>query len=155
MNSLYKFQLLSWPERWLLVQALFLLPLTALALRFLGFRRWQSTLASLVPIDEALAAGQDETAVQQAQITAKVVKAAARRGPYRANCLQQSLVLWWLLRRQEITSELRIGVRKEGSRLEAHAWVEFLGAVLNESNDVRQHFEPFDRAVLAVGVKSQ
>jgi Transglutaminase-like superfamily len=155
VNSLYKLQRLSWPERWLLIQALLLLPLTALALRLLGFKRWQSVLTSRAPINDALAAGQEETAVQQAHITAKIVKAATRHGPYRANCLQQSLVLWWLLRRQEITSELRIGVRKEGSRLEAHAWVEFLGAVLNESNDVRQHFEPFDRAVLAVGVKSQ
>src|SRR5688500_3968043 len=127
VDNFCKFQLLSWPERWLLVQALFLLPLTALALRLLGFRRWQSVLAGRAPSDETCGGGQAEAAVQQSHITARMVAAAARHGPYRANCLHQSLVLSWLLRRQGIHSHLRIGVRKEGSRLEAHAWVELLG----------------------------
>src|SRR5687768_2151921 len=83
MASLYKFQRLSWSERWLLVQALLLLPIIGLALQWLGFRRWQSVLAKLAPIDENPAGSQVETAVQQAYLTAKMVKAAACHSPYR------------------------------------------------------------------------
>lgn len=155
MNSWRKLQCLSWSERRLLIQALFLLPLTALILRLLGFRHWQSSLASLVPIADPQAGSQLESAVQRAHVTARMVRAAAWHGPYRAKCLQQALVLWWLLRRQGIHNELRIGVRKEGNRLEAHAWVEVLGTPVNDSDDVGQRFSPFDRAIITGGVESQ
>ncbi len=59
---------------------------------------------------------------------------AASHGPYRATCLRQSLALWLLLRRRGIPAELRIGVRKEGGDLQAHAWVEHQGATLAQEN---------------------
>jgi Transglutaminase-like superfamily len=143
VDSFHKFRLLSWPERWLLVQALFLLPLTAVALRWPGFRRWQSALAGLARIDAAPAGSLVETAAQRGRVTAHLIRAAACHSPYRASCLQQSLVLWWLLRRQGIHSDLRIGVRKERGRIEAHAWVEHSGTVLNDVGKVHQYFLPF------------
>ena len=145
MGSWSKFEQLSWSERWLFVQALLLLPLTALALQLFGFRRLQSALASLAPSEESQE--QVDTLVQQAYVITKLVKVAARIGPYHANCLQQSLVLWWLLRRQGIETDIRIGVRKETSPFEAHAWVEYLGLVLNDSADVYQRFAVFDRVI--------
>ena len=155
MGSWRKFQCLSWLERWLFVQALLLLPLTALTIQLFGFRRLQSALTGLAPLEQALAGEQVDFVVQQAYVTTKLVKAAAWYGPYRANCLQQSLVLWWLLRRQEIDCDIRIGVRKETSPFEAHAWVEYLGLVLNDRPDVYQRFAVFDRALVCTGVKSQ
>ncbi len=71
-----------------------------------------------------------------------MVQIAARRGLYRANCLQQSLCLWWILQRQGISTDLRIGVRK-GEQLDAHAWVEYRGTVLNDRPDIAQEFSPF------------
>jgi hypothetical protein len=82
------------------------------------------------------------------------VRLAAFYGPYRANCLEQSLVIWWILRRQGLGCELRIGVRKQGSHFEAHAWVECQGVALNEENDVYQRFAPFNRPFIRPGVKS-
>jgi len=140
---------LSSAERWSLAQALALLPLTALALRVVGFRRWQAALARLAPTGAA-PAGKDEGA--EARAVARVVEAAARRGPCRATCLPRSLTLWWLLRRRGIGAELRIGVRKEAGRFEAHAWVELRGAVLNDGHDVYLRFTAFDRALLPAGV---
>ena len=145
MGSWSKFEQLSWSERWLFVQALLLLPLTALALQLFGFRRLQSAFASCAPSQESQE--KVDTLVQQAYVITKLVKAAARIGPYHANCLQQSLVLWWLLRRQGIETDIRIGVRKETSPFEAHAWVEYLGLVLNDSADVYQRFAVFDRVI--------
>lgn len=150
MGSWSKLQYLSWSERWLFVQALLLLPLTALALQLFGFRRLQCALASLAPTEQ-VSEQEVDTLVEQAYVTTKLVKAAAWYGPYHANCLQQSLVLWWLLRRQEIETDIRIGVRKEIIPFEAHAWVEYLGLVLNDSNDVYQRFAVFDRACLHRG----
>jgi hypothetical protein len=91
-----------------------------------------------------------EKVVQQARRIARMVKIAASHGPYRATCLPQSLTLWLLLRRRGIASSLRIGVRKEISRLDAHAWVEIDGIVVNDRMDVPDRFVPFAGAILAV-----
>jgi hypothetical protein len=133
----------------LLLQALLLLPLTGMALRLLGFKRWQSVLASLSPLGESSRVGQASAPVQQAQVSARMVQAAACHGPYRASCLPESLTLWWLLRRQRIHSDLRIGVRKLAGRFEAHAWVECQGVALNDSDAVHLRFLPFHRAIIA------
>jgi hypothetical protein len=56
-----------------------------------------------------------------------------------------------LLRRRGIAGDLRIGVRKEAGRFEAHAWVELGGRVLNDNEDVGERFAAFGRAILPVG----
>jgi hypothetical protein len=57
-----------------------------------------------------------------------------------------------LLRRRGIDGALRIGVRKAGDRLEAHAWVAYQGVVLNDRADVNLAYTPFDRAIEPLGV---
>ncbi len=142
---------LSSAERWLLAQALALLPLTALALRFMGFQRWQATLARLAPVGSPAVKSDEAALVRQGRATARLVETAARRGLYHASCLPRSLTLWWLLRRHGIDIALCIGVRKNEGRFEAHAWVELQGRILNDREDVRQRFSAFDRAILPVG----
>jgi hypothetical protein len=134
-----------------LLEAFLALALTAIALKMVGLRRWQAVLARRRPAGRPLPGSDEATLVREGLAAARLVEAAARQGPYRATCLQRSLALWWLLRRRRIDSELRIGVRKEGGRLEAHAWVELRGLVLNEVKDVRERFAAFDRAILAAG----
>jgi hypothetical protein len=143
---------LSTPERWLLAKALALLPITAAALRVGGFRRTYAALARLAPKQATRAAPGGPALIQEAWTIARIVDAAARRGPCRAMCLSRSLALWWLLRRRGIEADLRIGVRKHDDRLEAHAWVELQGHVLNDGADVGEHFAPFGRAILPAGV---
>lgn len=155
VNSWRKLHKLSRLELTLLAQALLLLPLTALCVRFFGFRRLYAAMAKLSRGDKCVAATvtqsqprADAKCLTQAYAIARIVSLASWRGFYRANCLQQSLVLWWLLRRQGIETDLRIGVRKHEQRFEAHAWVEYLGIVLNDRNDVHQRFAPFAGAIL-------
>ena len=150
--SYHKFRRLSRLEKRLFLQAVFLLPLVALTTKLFGFKSTRCGFATLAPSGNG---GNQNLAIKQihAFITAKMVTAAAHRGPYRANCLQQSLVLWWLLRRQGIESDLRIGVHKTSGSLAAHAWVERLGHVLNESDDVHERFTAFNRSIVPVGVK--
>jgi hypothetical protein len=54
--------------------------------------------------------------------------------PGRARCLEQSLVLYYLLRRQGVPVKYRQGVQPYP--FQAHAWIEYLGEVIN---DVPEH----------------
>ena len=157
MNSFRKLQRLSGNERRLLTQALVLLPLTFWGVYALGVSRWHRFLAQLASLGttsnrsknqkgsvaaERTPAISDAAAIEQARMIARIVKVAAEKGAYQARCLQQTLVLWCLLRRNDIESEIRFGARKEGGELQAHAWVEVGGVALNEESDVCLHFSP-------------
>ena len=155
MDNWRKLQELSWSEGYLLAQALLMLPLTSVGLRWIGFRRWQSILSVLAPMAESPDANRTSNSVRHAQIAARMVRIAARYGPFPAACLAESLTLRWLLRRQGIESRLRIGVRTEAGCLEAHAWVEHCRLVLNDTADVHQRFVPFDDAFVPLGVEIQ
>lgn len=86
-------------------------------------------------------------------MVARWVDVAARRGVFRSNCLHRSLTLWWLLRRRGLENELRIGVRKGSDQMEAHAWVEYAGEVLNDAPAVRQDYVPFASAIVPAGAR--
>lgn len=55
----------------------------------------------------------------------------------RLDCLPRSLAIYVLLRRQGVPATLRIGVKR--FPFAAHAWVECLGEVLDDSIDDWQH----------------
>ena len=138
---------LSAAEFALLVQAPLALPLAALALRRYKLRRLQSILGrGPAPrrVESPPAARHAE-----AERLAWVVQVAAAYGPWPANCLQRSLVLWWFLRRRGLTGDLRIGVRRDPAtqRLDFHAWVEHEGVVVNDRRDIRSRYATFDQPI--------
>jgi hypothetical protein len=133
-------------QRILLLQALVLLPLVALSLKFCGLNRTQTALTFLLPTP--FMSQQSVERLPQVLATARMVRTAAQYYAPWANCLKKSLVLWWLLRRQGIASNLQIGVRREQGNFEAHAWVEYEGVVLNDTQNVRSHFAIFKRPIL-------
>lgn len=70
----------------------------------------------------------------RAHRVATTVRRVARYGPIRAACLTRSLAICRFLGAEGIHGAVvRIGVRPEGTRLEAHAWVEFGGEVIGDS----------------------
>jgi hypothetical protein len=95
------------------------------------------------PVPHRTQAAPPETQAQQAAITARLVHAAARTWPLHANCLRRAIVLRWLLARQGIPSEIRIGVRKEEAALAAHAWVECSGAPVGDRPTVTETYGVF------------
>jgi hypothetical protein len=139
-----KFVRLSWQERALLLQALVLLPFVSFCLHLLGMGRTQYALAKLCPHTISQS---PETLWPQTETTARMVAIAAHYSQLWTNCLKKSLVLWYLLRRQGIISELRIGVQHEVGKFQAHAWVEYQNIVLNDNQNVRQHFAMFERPI--------
>ncbi len=124
-------------DRWLLVQTLFILPLMALLLRLFGFTR---VYGALTDYGSTSSAANGVELQERAKAMSRVVEAAANGSLYRAECLPRSLTLWWYLRRQGIDSELQIGLSREASGFQGHAWVEYDGVALNDEPDVRQRF---------------
>jgi hypothetical protein len=118
------------------------LPLLAVGLRRLGLRRVMVLLAG----QRSAAFIPDEASAER---LAWIVKVAARYGPWPANCLQRSVLLWWYLRIHGLNGDLRIGVRRdpETNSLDFHAWVEHGSSVLNDGADLRQRYATFDQAV--------
>jgi hypothetical protein len=153
LNRWKRFWRLSGPERGLLLRALALLPAISIGLRLAGFRRMQKGLTRWLPEGTSGVLPTDPT--QQAHRIARLVGVAGREGIFRANCLEQSLTLWWLLRRRGFEAELRIGARKRGETFEAHAWVELEGAVLNDEEGVTSEFVRFERDLVSFEVHSR
>ena len=122
-----------------LLAAAALLPLCRAGLRLFGYRRVERVTRRAFTLGPPRA---DEADL--AFRTARMVSVAARRGAVAANCLPRSLVLWALLRRQGVDAVLRFGFRKGQGEFGAHAWVEHLGAPLNDADDVAEVFEVVD-----------
>ena len=129
----------------LFLRSLILLPVAAglVRVRRLGWvQQW--TLARRPPpiaID-------DQQQIDLAREAAVAVDLAARRGPWRANCLHRSIVLWRELARLGVRGDLRIGIRSRGAEPQMHAWVEVDGQAINDRPDIADEFQPFDRAIL-------
>jgi hypothetical protein len=145
-----KFRRLSHVEQSLVLEAAGALFATWIGLRVFGFRRWKQILAFFIPADKTTGGNNAAPERELALVIARMEAAAARNIFLHANCLEQSLVLWWLLRRRGIDAALRLGARKESGTFEAHAWVEWDGEVVNLADREHQHFAPFENPVLSV-----
>ena len=77
-------------------------------------------------------------------VTCRMVRAAEHHALIRSTCLEESLTLWYLLGQQNIATRVRIGVRKQTEKFEAHAWVEHGGKALMQSEEMHRHFAPFE-----------
>ena len=151
MTKLNKLRALSGPERRLLFKSVLLLPFIHAALILLGYSRllrWMERLAPLKPIEPPLY----ETAyIPHARDIARIVSIAARHGVYKATCLRSSLLTWWLLRSERIPSNVCFGVRMSDGKLEAHAWVEYNGVIINDSPTIRARYQQLYDALPATG----
>ena len=144
-RRLQQLKTLSLEEWWLLLSAMILLPLVALSLRLKGFKQTQDSMRRFISMELNLTAP-NEAEMEKARIVARMVAVAAGHGAYKANCLKQSLVLWWMLARRGIKSEIVFGVQKESvNNFNAHAWVECNEVNLSDSEEVQLKFASFIR----------
>lgn len=122
------------------------LTLTCLGLRSLGFRRWQKLLRRLTPAAPGCVEI-SESLLDRWRAMARVEQAVARRLPFQSNCLDQSLALWWMLRRRGVAADMHIGGRKEAANFEAHAWVEVGVYTFPEMSGEHPPFTAFERPI--------
>jgi Transglutaminase-like superfamily len=140
MSNWRKFRRLSAEDRALFLAALTLLPAVRVGLKTLGLRRVEAVLGRRLGPDSP---AERDGALVRARRTARLVAVAARYTG--GTCLARSVVLACLLERQGVPAHLRIGVRKDGTGFEAHAWVEAAGVSLDEGQDIGDGYAAFDR----------
>ena len=129
------------------LQALVLLPLVTLSLKVSGLKVTQGKLSRWLPIRVNGDRPDEREQLERVRTIAQSVRIAAKYCQPWAKCLQKSLVLWSLLARQGIESDLRIGVRRENGEFQAHAWVEWQGFALNDARDVRDRYSTFEHPI--------
>lgn len=125
-------------------RAAILLRLVRLSLRVRGYGKTFTSLQRRAQF-QAKAPGTPPESREEVQVTCRMVRAALRYSFAQFSCLEESLTLWYLLRKQGIPACLRIGVRKENERFEAHAWVELRGEALNQPEEQHRHYAAFEQ----------
>lgn len=137
---LRRFSALPGPAKGLFLRAVVLLAVLTVSLRVRGFGRTQRLLQKFIKPRKN---SPPVAPVELCALTSRMVLAAARNSPIPSTCLERSLSLWWLLARQGIATQIRIGVRKGGEKFSAHAWVEREGAAIGEPDGSHLHYAAF------------
>jgi hypothetical protein len=107
-----------------------------LGLRVVGYRRVMTWIANGIrPVPAVVAAD-----IQRVRETERAVATAGALYPGRALCLEQSLVLYYYLRKRGVAVQYCQGVASRP--FEAHAWLEYRGEVIN---DIAEHARRFAR----------
>ncbi len=135
-SRLKKWRALAFREKMLLLKFIFLLPPVAFAIRCFGYLRTRDLLSRFVSRNRLHQA--DATELAQAQRKAELLSVAGRHGWIAATCLRQSVLLEFLLQREGLAAEIKIGVRKQDDLFDAHAWVELNGIPLAQ-DDLEHH----------------
>jgi hypothetical protein len=127
-------QRISWPAT---VYILLLLATTRVLLRAIRYHRTHGLLKTIAALRRPRAVVADRALFDA--ITHDVAIAGALF-PGRARCLEQSLVVWYLLRARHIDARIRFGIRPD--TVVAHAWVECDSAPVNETTEAIDRFVP-------------
>ena len=143
MPKLRHFIGLNRAEKALFLRALLMLPVVDAELRVRGWRLCHSRLATWA---KRRAKSPVPPGIPPERV-AWLVERAARNVPWPATCLRRSLVLWALLERAGVATDLRLGFRKTDEVFEAHAWVELNGIPLNDRRDVRTRYQMAGQAL--------
>ncbi len=143
IKKLKQFREFSFPQKKVLCLAMLSLPLIALLLHTLGYKRTTFLLSRFMPAESSRHApvGNELNKVRD---LARITHISARHNVYKANCLKQALLIWFLLGRRSISSEIKIGMQKDPDcTFSAHAWVECNGEPLIDSKDTIDRFSAF------------
>jgi hypothetical protein len=125
-------------------RAAILLPLVRWSLHLRGYGKTFTSLQKRIQFRAKGTENRPEVR-EEVQATCRMVRAAMRYSLVQFTCLEESLTLWYLLRKRGIAACLRIGVRKENEKFEAHAWVEHAGDALNQPEEMHRHYAAFEQ----------
>ena len=105
---------------------------TAQATIYLAQARWVHRRKSVSELLRIAKETKGLTGRDQALATrvSRAVPRAARRVPWRSDCFVQALAAQFFLANHGVGSELFIGVRKDGDKFSAHAWLRHDGLTI-------------------------
>ncbi len=109
------------------------------AISFLPYHWWKSWLS----IQSDIKTNQQPATSLSFEQLVWSVNAAANHHLRKPTCLRRSLTLKCMLQRRGIPADLRIGIRKNGTQIAAHAWIEHTGTVINDSPDIATSYSQF------------
>lgn len=140
MNRIKQLSALTPLQWWIILVALFTLPMIALSLKLSGFKQTKNRMSQIIPRNKSDGSAKEHN-LSHAKLISHAVSIAGNHGLFKANCLKQSLLLWWLLARRGIATELKLGAQKLPQKtFNAHAWVEYKGEALGNSSDFQHQF---------------
>lgn len=128
-------------ERRLTIDAWWQLFLVAALLRW----RARETLAAALseaPSETAPLPAREPAPAPECQPIVRALGRAAAHHLWPMTCLPRALALRRMLARRGIPATLRIGVRRAGASLAAHAWIEVGGAAIGEPEAIEERFRP-------------
>jgi Transglutaminase-like superfamily len=143
-EPLQRYKALDPASRHVFWRAAILLPLVRWSLRLRGYGKTFTSLQSRAQF-QAKGTETPTESREEVQVVCHMVRAALRYSIAQYTCLEESLALWYLLRKQGIPACLRIGVRKQKEQFEAHAWVEHGGEALNQDEAMHRHYAAFEQ----------
>jgi hypothetical protein len=117
-SFLSRLRALSGSDWGVLLGCAWVIPAVELNVRWRAPRRW------LPPESASTSLPASPLSTAAADRVTHLVDAVYRRLPVEPTCLTRSLVLYRLLRARSIPCRLRIGLRRNPSALEGHAWTE-------------------------------
>lgn len=139
MGHIYRFLRLPITERWLLIEAAFLLEAIKLGMRLLPFRTLRRLLVRASKVSERLPVSRSPSA----DSVGWAVEVASRYTFGVKTCLTEALVTQLLLARCGRSALLHIGVLKgDQNQLQAHAWVESEGRVVIGGGSKLERYTP-------------
>lgn len=124
-------------ERTLTITAWWELFLAAALLRWRARETLAEALAEAAPLT-----ARDRAATPECQRVVRALGRAAAHHLWPMTCLPRALALRRMLARRGIAATLRIGVRRAGASLAAHAWIEVSGNAIGEPEAIEERFRP-------------
>jgi hypothetical protein len=143
MKKLSTFMALPNASKRVLLVALLMAPLFRVAVSLFSLTRILGWL------ENSRGCGPGRPPLLEVRTAARLVDWAATHSLVAVNCLARSLLLKWILLRHGIDCQLHIGVRFTNGQFEAHAWIQFEGAPINDQTQISKTFLAFDRPIAA------
>jgi hypothetical protein len=143
LRKLKQFVLFPAADRRLLLQIAALVPFVEFGLKAFGFNRIFNLIHRLT-----MRPPQAEINREEANKYARLMFLSYRNSPLGGKCLARSLILWGMLRRKGMETDLRFGMKKKDGKLLAHAWVEYRGERLEPTGEHNQNYVPFAKPIL-------
>jgi hypothetical protein len=137
IHKLRRFAALEPEARSCLLRSIWTAILVRVSFRLRGYARTRQSLASRLSDGEKRLVPERESEI--VELHSWAIRTTGEQVPG-ATCLVRSVALWWLLARHGIDSEIHFGVTKDAIDLEAHAWLEWNGRPLTDTEDPRERF---------------
>lgn len=133
---------LPWRDKWLFIKSVSLALFIRVSIRLAGFKRTVRLIRRLENKTHRI-----ENEVTELKRFRAVMILAYRLYPV-VNCLAICTACWLLLKQRGIRSDLKFGMRKEGNKLKAHAWLEHQGETIAQDNRFKEKYIAFSQSIL-------